>query len=207
MAVAQKISDLGREPENLSLSRELDRARAAFADPFLYIPRRRCAIHLRRLASEDKTQADSQAGASEKRSRPVHWQNRIGALVAAQTLARDLGKNLARVDLSVVVSKYIGETEKNLRRVFAAVKGGGAVLFLDEADARFGKRTQVHESHDRYANIEINYLRKKIEEYAGVAILAINKRTGIDNALSRRFHFVIRVPPRRQPRRRQSPAR
>jgi SpoVK/Ycf46/Vps4 family AAA+-type ATPase len=133
--------------------------------------------------------------------------NRIGALVAAQTLARDLGKNLVRVDLSVVVSKYIGETEKNLRRVFAAVKGGGAVLFLDEADALFGKGTEVHESHDRYANIEINYLRKKIEEYAGVAILAINKRTRIDNALSRRFHFVIRVPPRRKPHRQKSSAR
>jgi ATPase family associated with various cellular activities (AAA)/ABC toxin N-terminal region len=133
--------------------------------------------------------------------------NRIGALVATQTLARDLGKNLARVDLSVVVSKYIGETEKNLRRVFAAAKGSGAVLFFDEADALFGKRVAVHDSHDRYANVEINYLLKRIEEYAGVAILATSKRTRIDNAFSRRFHFVIRVPPRRKPRRQKSSVR
>jgi ATPase family associated with various cellular activities (AAA)/ABC toxin N-terminal region len=133
--------------------------------------------------------------------------NRIGALVAAQTLARDLEKNLYRVDLSRVVSKYIGETEKNLRRIFAAVKGGGAVLFLDEADALFGKRVAVHDSHDRYANVEINYLLKRIEEYAGVAILATSKRTRIDNAFSRRFHFVIRVPLRRKPCRKQSSVR
>jgi SpoVK/Ycf46/Vps4 family AAA+-type ATPase len=118
--------------------------------------------------------------------------NRIGALVVAQTLARDLEKNLYRVDLSLAVSKYIGETEKNLRRVFDAAKKSGAVLFLDEADALFGKRTEVHDSHDRYANIEVNYLLKRIEEYAGIAILATSKRTRIDNAFSRRFHFVIR---------------
>jgi hypothetical protein len=124
--------------------------------------------------------------------------NRIGALVAAKTLARDLRKKLYRVDLGVVVSKYIGETEKNLRRVFAAAKESGAVLFFDEAHALFGKRTEVHDSHDRYANIEINYLLKRIEEYAGVAILATRKCAKIDNAFSRRFHFVIRVPPRRK---------
>jgi hypothetical protein len=152
--------------------------------------------------------ADS--GAKIKREpirRPAHrksvcilftGKNRIGALVAAQTLARDLGKNLDRVDLSVVVSKYIGETEKNLRRVFAAAKGSGAVLFFDETDALFGKRTEVHDSHDRYDNIEINYLLKRIEEYAGVAILATRKCAKIDNAFARRFHFVIRVPPRRK---------
>jgi hypothetical protein len=133
--------------------------------------------------------------------------NRIGALVAAQTLACDLEKNLYRVDLSVVVSKYIGETEKNLHRVFDAAKGSGAVLFLDEADALFGKRTEVHDSHDRYANIEINYILKRIGEYVGLAILATNKRTRIDNAFSRRFHFVIRVPPRRKPRRQKPSAR
>jgi AAA+ superfamily predicted ATPase len=112
--------------------------------------------------------------------------NRIGALLAAQTLARDLGKNLYHVDLGAVVSKHIGETEKNLRRVFAAAKGSGAVVFFDEADALLRKRTEVHDSHDRYANIEINYLLKGIEEYAGVAILATSKRAKIDNAFSRR---------------------
>jgi SpoVK/Ycf46/Vps4 family AAA+-type ATPase len=127
--------------------------------------------------------------------------NRTGALVAAQTLARDLGKDLYRVDLGAVVSKYIGETEKNLKRVFAAAKKNGAVLFFDEADALFGKRTEVKDSHDRYANIEINCLLHRIEKYGGVAILAAGNRTKIDNALSRWFHFVIRVPPRRKPRR------
>jgi SpoVK/Ycf46/Vps4 family AAA+-type ATPase len=146
----------------------------------------------------------------------AHWksvrilftgQNRMGMLVAAKTLARDLRKNLYRVDLGVVVSKYIGETEKNLKRIFAAAKGSDSILFFDEADALFGKRTDVHDSHDRYANIEINYLLKRIEEYAGLAILATGKRANIDRAFLRRFHFVIRVPPRRKPRRRQSPAR
>jgi hypothetical protein len=135
--------------------------------------------------------------------------NRAGALVAAQTLARDLGKNLYRIDLRAVVSKYIGETEKNLRRVFHAAKKSDAVLFFDEADALFGKHTDtdMKDSHDRYANIEINYLLDRIEEYAGLAILATGNRTEIDNAFSRRFHFVIRVPPRRKPRRRESSAR
>jgi SpoVK/Ycf46/Vps4 family AAA+-type ATPase len=130
--------------------------------------------------------------------------NRMGALVAAHTLARDLGKDLYHVDLGAVVSKYIGETEKNLRRVFAAARKSGAVLFFDEADALFGKRTEVHDSHDRYANIEINYLLQRIEEYAGLAILATGNRTNIDDAFTRRFDFVIRVPPRRKPRRKES---
>jgi SpoVK/Ycf46/Vps4 family AAA+-type ATPase len=128
----------------------------------------------------------------------------MGALVAAHTLARDLGKKLYRVDLGAVVSKYIGETETNLRRVFNAARKSRAVLFFDEADALFGKRTEVHDSHDRYANIEINYLLQRIEEYAGLAILATGKRTKIDNALSRPFDFVIRVPQRRNPRRKES---
>ena len=130
--------------------------------------------------------------------------NRMGALLAAQTLARDLGKNLYCVDLGAVVSKYIGETEKNLGRIFAAANSSGAVLFFDEADALFGEHTEVHDSHDRYANIEINYLLQRIEEYAGLAILATGKRTKIDNAFSRRFDFVIHVPPRRKPRRKES---
>src|SRR5437870_2252617 len=124
--------------------------------------------------------------------------NRMSALVAAQTLARDLRKNLYRVDLSAVVSKYIGETEKNLRRVFDAAKEGGAALFFDEADALFGKRTNVKDGHDRYANIEIDYLLERIEDYAGLAILATGNRTKIDNAFSRRFHFVISMPLRRE---------
>jgi SpoVK/Ycf46/Vps4 family AAA+-type ATPase len=97
-----------------------------------------------------------------------------------------------------VVSKYIGETEKNLRRVFDATKKSDAVFFFDEADALLGKRIEVHDGHDRYANIEINYLLQRIEEYAGVAILATSKRAKIDKAFLRRFDFVICVPPRRK---------
>jgi len=133
--------------------------------------------------------------------------NRIGEFIAAQTVARDLGKDLYRVDLGAVVSIYIGETEKNLRRVFDAAKRSGAVLFFDEADALFGKRTEVHDSHDRYANVEINYFLQRIEEYAGLAILATGNRTKIDNAFSRRFDFLIRIPPRRKSRRKESSAR
>ncbi len=136
----------------------------------------------------------------------VTGKNRIGAL-AAQTLAHDLGKNLYRVDLGAVVSKYIGETEKNLRRVFDAANSSGAILFFDEADALFGKRTEVKDSHDRYANIELNYLLQRIEDYAGLAILTTGNRNKIDNAFSRRFHFVICVPQRRKARRKESSAR
>jgi len=126
--------------------------------------------------------------------------DRMGALVAAQTLARDLGKDLYRVDLGTVVSKYIGETQKNLRGVFHAARKSRAVLFFDEADALFGKRSEVKDSHDRYTNVEINYLLKRIEEYVGLAILASGKSTKIDSGFSRRFHFVISIRPRRKAR-------
>jgi SpoVK/Ycf46/Vps4 family AAA+-type ATPase len=133
--------------------------------------------------------------------------NRMSALVAARTLARDLGKDLYRVDLSAVVSKYIGETEKNLRRVFDAARKSGAVLFFDEADALFGKRTEGKDGHDRYANIEIDYLLKRIDDYAGLAILATGNRTKMDNAFSRRFHFVISIPSQREAHWKESSAR
>ena len=158
-------------------------------------------------------------GAKTKRTRihkPAHrkgvrvlltGKNRTSALVAAQTLARDLGKNLYRVDLGAVVSKYIGETEKNLSRVFAAAKKSGAILFFDEADALFGRRTDVKDSHDRYANIEVNYLLQRIEGHGGLAIVATGKRANIDEAFLRRFQFVISIPPRRKAPRKKSSAR
>ncbi len=120
--------------------------------------------------------------------------NLAGALVAAHILARDLGMDLYRIDLSLVVSKYIGETEKNLSRVFDAAEEGGMVLFFDEADALFGKRTEIKDSHDRYTNIEINYLLERIESFAGLAILSTKNRRGLDDAFLRRFQFVIRLP-------------
>ena len=117
-----------------------------------------------------------------------------GKSMAAEVIANALRLNLYRIDLSAVVSKYIGETEKNLRRLFDAAEDGGALLFFDEADALFGKRSEVKDSHDRYANMEINYLLQRMEQYAGVAILATNKRTALDTAFLRRLRFVVTFP-------------
>jgi hypothetical protein len=125
-------------------------------------------------------------------------------LASAQTLACGLGKNLYRIDLNAVVSEYIGETEKNLGHVFDATKRSRAVLFFDEADALFGRRTDVKDSHDRYANIQINYLLRRSEKYAGLTILAIGNRTRIAKVLLRRFHFIIPIPRRRKLRRKKS---
>ena len=99
-----------------------------------------------------------------------------------------------RIDLAAVVSKYIGETEKNLRCVFDASEDGGVILFFDEADALFGKRSEVKDSHDRYANIEINYLLQRMESYHGLAILATNKKHAVDAAFLRRFRYIIDFP-------------
>lgn len=117
-----------------------------------------------------------------------------GKTMAAEVLARDLRLSLYRIDLSAVVSKYIGETEKNLRRVFEAAEQSAAVLFFDEADALFGKRSEVKDSHDRYANIEINYLLQRMESYRGVAVLATNMRSALDQAFLRRLRFVVTFP-------------
>lgn len=129
--------------------------------------------------------------------------DRASRLVTAQTMARNLGKDLFRIDLGAVVSEYIGETEKNLRRVFRAAKDGHVVLFFDEADALFGKRTNVKNSHDRYANIEIDYLLRRSDKHADLTILATGNRAGTDKAFMRRFHIVIRIPERRKPRRKR----
>jgi SpoVK/Ycf46/Vps4 family AAA+-type ATPase len=130
--------------------------------------------------------------------------DRSRRLVAAQTLANSLGKNLYRVDLNAVASEYLGETEKNIGRVFNAAKDSHAVLFFDEADALFGKRTDMKDRHDRYANIEINYLLRRSEKYAGLTILASGNRTRIDKRLLRRFHFIIPVPQRNKLRCKES---
>jgi len=117
-----------------------------------------------------------------------------GKTMAAEVIANELHLNLYRIDLSAVVSKYIGETEKNLRRLFDAAEDGGAILFFDEADALFGKRSEVKDSHDRYANIEINYLLQRMEAYGGLAILATNKQSALDLAFMRRLRFVVNFP-------------
>ncbi len=117
-----------------------------------------------------------------------------GKTMAAEVLANELMLDLYRIDLSGVVSKYIGETEKNLRRVFDAAEDGGAILFFDEADALFGKRSEVKDSHDRYANIEINYLLQRMESYRGLAVLATNMKSALDPAFLRRIRFVVTFP-------------
>ncbi|MGE5287163.1 MAG: ATP-binding protein [Micromonosporaceae bacterium] len=117
-----------------------------------------------------------------------------GKTMAAEVLADEMQLDLFRIDLSGVVSKYIGETEKNLRRVFGAAEEGGALLFFDEADALFGKRSEVKDSHDRYANIEVNYLLQRMEAYRGVAVLATNLKGALDPAFLRRIRFVVSFP-------------
>jgi ATP-dependent 26S proteasome regulatory subunit len=117
-----------------------------------------------------------------------------GKTMAAETLARRLQLDLYRIDLAGVVSKYIGETEKNLRSVFDAAEQTGAILLFDEADALFGKRSEVKDSHDRYANIEVNYLLQRMEDYRGLAILCTNRRSALDRAFMRRLRFLIDFP-------------
>jgi SpoVK/Ycf46/Vps4 family AAA+-type ATPase len=117
-----------------------------------------------------------------------------GKTMTAGVIARDLSLDLYKIDLSGVVSKYIGETEKNLDRIFRAAHASNAILFFDEADALFGKRSEVKDAHDRYANIEVAYLLQKIEEYEGAVILASNLSRNIDDAFSRRMHYVVEFP-------------
>jgi SpoVK/Ycf46/Vps4 family AAA+-type ATPase len=114
-----------------------------------------------------------------------------GKVTAAQAIANDLRRDVYRVDLSAVVSKYIGETEKNLGRVFDAAAGTGAILFFDEADALFGKRSEVKDAHDRYANAETAYLLQRLEAYDGLAILATNQKASIDPAWARRLYLTV----------------
>ena len=114
--------------------------------------------------------------------------------MAAQVVAASLQLDLYRIDLSRVVSKYIGETEKNLDQIFEEAENSNAILFFDEADAIFGKRSEVKDAHDRYANIEVGYLLQRMETYDGVTILATNLRTNMDDAFTRRLNFIVNFP-------------
>ncbi len=117
-----------------------------------------------------------------------------GKTLAAQIMAHQLGIDLYRIDLSTVVSKYIGETEKNLEHIFSEASQSNAILFFDEADTIFGKRSEVKDAHDRYANIEVGYLLQRMESYSGVSILATNLRANLDDAFTRRLQFIINFP-------------
>lgn len=117
-----------------------------------------------------------------------------GKTFSAEILANHLNLNLYRIDLSQVVSKYIGETEKNLRKLFDAAEDGGAILFFDEADSLFGKRSETKSSNDRYANMETNYLLQRLEQFRGLAILTTNLLNNIDDAFMRRVRFIVKFP-------------
>lgn len=117
-----------------------------------------------------------------------------GKTMAAEVIGRELDLDVYRIDLSSTVSKYIGETEKNLRRIFDAAEDGGAILLFDEADSIFGKRSEVKDSHDRYANLEVSYLLQRMEAYRGLAVLTTNLRSAIDTAFLRRIRFILQFP-------------
>jgi AAA+ superfamily predicted ATPase len=150
------------------------------------------------VANRAKVYEEWGFGAKLNRGRGINalfaGQSGTGKTLAAEVLANHLDLSLYRIDLSGVVSKYIGETEKNLRKVFDAAEQSGAILFFDEADALFGKRSEVKDSHDRYANIEINYLLQRMEEYRGLAILATNMKSHMDEAFMRRLRFLVDFP-------------
>ena len=124
----------------------------------------------------------------------LYGESGTGKTLAAEAMATRLHLPMLSVDLSLVVSKYIGETEKNLSELFAAAEGYAALLFFDEADALFGKRTNVQDAHDRYANIEVNYLLQRLESFEGCALLATNLMQGVDDAFMRRFDQVVHFP-------------
>ena len=120
--------------------------------------------------------------------------------IAAEVIAKALHKDLYMVNLAAVVSKYIGETEKNLNMLFDVAEQSGAILFFDEADTLFGKRSEVKDSHDRFANIEISYLLQRIEGFSGMAILATNVRKNYDEIVSHGARFIVEFPPSRKKR-------
>lgn len=180
------------------LAQRLD-AKATWAD--LVLPAQEMNL-LRQISSQVSQRAKvyEEWGFSKKMNRGLGisalfaGDSGTGKTMAAEVIANELRLNLYRIDLSAVVSKYIGETEKNLRRLFDAAEDGGAILFFDEADALFGKRSEVKDSHDRYANIEINYLLQRLEAYSGLAILATNMKSALDPAFTRRLRFIVSFP-------------
>lgn len=151
-----------------------------------------------RVALRDRVLNDWGFGRKLNRGRGVHalfaGPSGTGKTMAAEVVANELGLDLYKIDLSTVVSKYIGETEKNLERIFSTAEETDCILFFDEADALMGKRSAVHDAHDRYANLEISYLLQRMEEYAGVSVLATNLRCNLDDAFVRRLSYTVHFP-------------
>jgi SpoVK/Ycf46/Vps4 family AAA+-type ATPase len=152
--------------------------------------------------SQKQVLSDISTNARDSRSQPggnaivlFAGVNRTGKTSAAEVIAGDLKRDLYRVDLNKLVSKYIGETEKNLNRLFDAAESAGAILFFDEAEALFGKRGEVKDSHDRYANLEISYLLQRLESFDGLVILATNNEEDTPEKFRRRIRFVMDFPP------------
>jgi len=174
-------------------------ARAGWDDLILPEAQRRTlhqiAVHARHRLTVHYDWGFADKGARGLGIATLFWGNSgTGKTLAAEVLANELKLVLYRIDLSAVVSKYIGETEKNLRKVFDAAEDAGAILLFDEADALFGKRSEVKDSHDRYANIEVSYLLQRMEAYRGLAILTTNHKTALDAAFQRRLRFVVHFP-------------
>lgn len=156
---------------------------------------RQIAVHVRRrYVVNDKWGFAQRSGRGLGLSALFAGASGTGKTMAAEILATDLDLDLYHIDLASVVSKYIGETEKNLRTLFDAAEAAGAILLFDEADALFGKRSEVRDSHDRYANLEISYLLQRMEGYRGIAILTTNMQHALDPAFMRRIRFIVQFP-------------
>jgi hypothetical protein len=199
--LAPALWDACRKQSRLRLDGQAQRIEPAAAWSDLVLPEKQkqllaqIAIHLRRRAK-----VYASWGFASKSSRGLGISalfcgpSGTGKTMAGEVLANELRLDLYRIDLSQVISKYIGETEKNLRRVFDAADDGAAILLFDEADALFGKRSEVKDSHDRYANIEVSYLLQRMEAYRGLAILTTNRREALDTAFLRRIRFAVEFP-------------
>ena len=146
---------------------------------------------LREVVSQAKKLSESRAKSKRGTTALFIGAQGTGRTLAAQVIAAGLGADLYRVDLAALSSKYIGETEKNLDRVFEAAEKAGAILFFDEADAIFGQRTDVRDSHDRYANMDARDLLRRLESYSGISILTTTRKQNIDTAFLRRLKYVI----------------
>jgi hypothetical protein len=179
---------------------------AALAQPYTwedFVAAPRLSEHLRELEEQARARGEVLDGWGLARLTPLGrgvtalfaGPSGTGKTMAAQVLSRSLGLDLYRVDLAGVVNKYIGETEKHLRELFEACERAPAMLFFDEADALFGRRTQVNDAHDRFANIEIDYLLQRMEQFDGLAVLATNRKADLDGAFMRRLRFTIDFAP------------
>jgi AAA+ superfamily predicted ATPase len=190
-----------RAQSNQGLARRAQKVESSYGWPDLVLPSR-AVQQLREVCAADKHRSliYVQWGFDRRRSQGKGLNvlfcgpSGTGKTMSAGIVARELGLDLYKIDLSAVVSKYIGETEKQLNQIFHEAQSSNAILFFDEADAVFGKRSEVKDAHDRYANIEVAYLLQKMEEYEGIVILATNFRKNIDDAFTRRIHYIVEFP-------------